>query len=220
MDILKNYAQYPLWKKYLSPGHSSLEDELPWLTFTAIDFIKKNNSTTDVVFEYGGGGSTLFFLKYAGRLITIEHDRPWFEKLQEIIAGKKNEKWEGHLIPAEKNDGEKYKKEISNPDDYASDDANFIYANFRQYTSAIDRFPDNYFDRILIDGRARTSCLKHSFQKLKPGGFLILDNAERKYYTEAHKETLKTRFTLIVSRYGPVPFSEDFSQTNIWKKNK
>ncbi|MES1224680.1 MAG: hypothetical protein ABUT20_54815, partial [Bacteroidota bacterium] len=71
---------------------------------------------------------------------------------------------------------------------------------------------------ILIDGRARTSCIKHAVGKLKPSGFLILDNAERKYYTSEQTILISETLDLVLDALAPVAFSPDFSQTRIWQK--
>jgi hypothetical protein len=46
----------------------------------------------------------------------------------------------------------------------------------------IDKYPDCTFDIIIVDGRSRNHCIDHAIQKLKSGGSLILDNAERDEY--------------------------------------
>lgn len=40
------------------------------------------------------------------------------------------------------------------------------------------------FDIIVIDGRDRVNCCKNSIASLKPGGIVILDDAEREKYRE------------------------------------
>lgn len=42
---------------------SHLENQLPWITYQAFNFIKGRVNKNFVVFEYGSGGSTLFFQK-------------------------------------------------------------------------------------------------------------------------------------------------------------
>lgn len=50
------------------------------------------------------------------------------------------------------------------------------------YYGICDEFPQEYFDLILIDGRDRVECIRHSIPRLKKGGILMLDNSERGYY--------------------------------------
>ena len=52
----------------------------------------------------------------------------------------------------------------------------------RPYYNVCKQFPDEYFDLILVDGRNRKGCIIQSLSKLKKGGILMLDNAERSYY--------------------------------------
>ena len=52
----------------------------------------------------------------------------------------------------------------------------------RPYNGVCDRYEDDRFSLILVDGRDRMLCVESSVRVLKPGGFLMLDNAERKHY--------------------------------------
>ncbi len=47
------------------------------------------------------------------------------------------------------------------------------------YADAIEEFADGSFDFVLVDGNICLSCVRKALAKLKPGGILILDNAER-----------------------------------------
>ena len=73
------------WQKSLQPGSTSVIDEQPWITFDAIRFLQKAVTIQSKVFEYGGGGSTLFFVKRAGEVITVEHDKEWSKILTGMI---------------------------------------------------------------------------------------------------------------------------------------
>ncbi len=55
---------------------------IPWVTYSFIDFIKQRLTKELSVFEFGSGNSTLFYAKYAGRVVSVEHDREWFEKIK------------------------------------------------------------------------------------------------------------------------------------------
>jgi hypothetical protein len=54
--------------------------------------------------------------------------------------------------------------------------------NHADYAKSIDAFPDGRFQIIVVDGRARPSCIEHAIPKLDNSGVLILDNSERSHY--------------------------------------
>jgi len=84
-------------------------------------------------------------------------------------------------------------EQIHDPADphlYQSDDEGFRGCSFRQYASQIDAYPDEHFDILLVDGRARPSCIAHGAAKVKVGGLLVLDNADRAYYLDKTGEHL------------------------------
>jgi len=58
---------------------------IPWVTYSFIDFIKARIKKEHAVFEFGSGNSTYFYARYAGKVISVEHDESWFKK---IIAAK------------------------------------------------------------------------------------------------------------------------------------
>lgn len=61
---------------------------LPWITYPAIEFIKRRVQPEMSVFEYGSGGSTIWWSKHVKEVISIEHDRTWFEKIRESVASR------------------------------------------------------------------------------------------------------------------------------------
>ena len=78
----------------------------------------------------------------------------------------------------------------------------------------IDEYPDASFDLVLVDGRARLSCLSHTVRKIRTGGYLVLDDCERTNYTKAIS---------LLDRYphrvfcGLMPYHTPFSHTYIWR---
>ena len=51
-------------------------------------------------------------------------------------------------------------------------------ADPRAYAAQIDGFPDAWFDFILIDGAERNACIRAATRKVRPGGWIVLDNAD------------------------------------------
>ncbi len=54
---------------------------IPWVTYSFIDFIKGRLNKQQAVFEFGSGNSTLFYAQLTGIVISVEHDKDWYEKI-------------------------------------------------------------------------------------------------------------------------------------------
>ena len=215
--VLKQTKYFRRWEDSLAPGKSSMSDRQPWLTFQAIDFLRNSLRKDSVVFEYGGGGSTLFFIDHAGAVKTVEHDEEWFLQLQSNIQKNNSTNWQGQLILPEN----KSTKEVLNPaipEHYFSADEHFANKLFKAYASEIDRYPDNTFDFVLVDGRVRPSCIQHSVAKIKSGGYLIVDNSDRNYYFEFTGPVLKKHFVKVFDEMALSPYANFLTKTGIWKK--
>jgi len=170
-----------------SQKKTPLSEEIPWLNFLAIDYLEDILKKDFSVFEFGCGGSTIYFGKRVKEVVSVEHDMKWFDEVKnKINKSGLSKKCDLYLISAEL-----FKNEISNDlsclDSYVSSDKNYKGYSFKKYATFIDNYPKDYFDLILIDGRARPSCFKHAFDKVKDEGFIILDNSEREHYKIIHE---------------------------------
>ncbi|HTI90994.1 MAG TPA: hypothetical protein VL727_10425, partial [Puia sp.] len=174
--ISSGFRHYSDWKIYNSPEKSSSMERLPWITFSAIDHLKKIVRPEMTVFEYGSGGSTLFWASRVKKIISVEHDKGWFERMRREMSDAVAAKVQYLLIEPVK-DAHFGTKNFENPDDYISSGEHFAGKNFEAYVKSIDRYPDSHFDIIVVDGRARPSCIKHSIPKLKRDGWLVVDNS-------------------------------------------
>ncbi len=56
-------------------------EPIPWVTYSFIDFIKERIQPSHRVFEFGSGNSTFFYAKRAKKVIAVEHDKAWFDKI-------------------------------------------------------------------------------------------------------------------------------------------
>ncbi len=202
---------FPDWLDSLDPKRSPLTDERPWITFAAIEFLEKNLRKDMRVYEYGVGGSTLFFLKRVKEVISVEHDPIWFNQVADIVEKRGCKNWNGCLIEPS-SDPLYAEKEPSEPDDYISGSHIFQGKMFQDYAASIDKYPDNYFNVILIDGRARPSCFKHSLKKITKNGWIIWDNTDRSYY---HKIIEKNCVNMQILDFpSPSPYVNFFTRTS------
>ena len=175
------------WLKSLRKDYL-LKQKQPWVVFDAIDFLNSLPLKDKRVFEYGSGGSTLFWLNHGAECVSIEHNQDWYKLMLHHLKGM--DRIDYRLVQMEPAE-DKEARDISDPNLYLSEDALALGYNFRNYVCQIDPFPDNFFDIVLIDGRARPSCIMHSVTKVKVGGMLILDNSERTYYFAETKNYLE-----------------------------
>jgi SAM-dependent methyltransferase len=216
-NLFTHLKCFPAWNRYLGPGRSPLADKMPWITFSAIDFLKRVLHTDMRVFEYGSGGSTLFWARRVKELVSIEHNKSWFEKVKTEL-GQQGITNPVYILAEPAPDPDFDKKDFHTPGDYTSHDQNFAGMNFAAYVKTIDRYPDEYYDLIIIDGRARPSCIAHSLKKLKPGGWLVIDNTERAFYLAPF--TFDRQNWKMRKFFGPVPYEQYAEETTILEKLK
>lgn len=194
------------WLHSLLPGHSPLYDEVPWVTFRAIDWLDAYLKPDMSVFEYGAGGSTLYLAKRVRDVVSVEHDEGFYQLVQEILSKRSNHNCQLLLHkpkPCEEGDHA-----------FASYQETYRGLCFESYVKAIDNYPDRSFDLVLVDGRARMACVKRALAKLKPGGALMLDNSERPAYAQAAK--LMDEIPQL-DLAGITPWNLEVSQTSVWQ---
>jgi hypothetical protein len=175
----------------------------PWLPYIVTDYIKWLKPRT--VFEWGGGGSTLFFLSLQStrEFISIEDNPEWYNR----VSGKLkhyNASLERRLILP---DPSEIGPDPANPLHYKSGSTELGAVNFKRYASVIDDY--GLFDLILIDGIARASCLYHAFSHVAPGGCIVLDNTgDRPYYLEQTEQLFGNYESgwekITMMGYGPI----------------
>ena len=203
------------WHRYNNGKSNSVSEQIPWLCFSAISHLEKLVKPSMQVFEYGSGGSTLYWSQRVASLVSIEHDKVWGELMKKEIINKKIQNVDFFLIEPS-HDPLFNEKQFERPGDYISADPSYTGKNFENYVKKIEDYPDNSFHVIIVDGRARPSCILHSMQKLEKKGYLVVDNTERKYYLKPFE--LEKNNWKVWHHYGPVPFTYSFSETTIFQK--
>lgn len=79
-------SSYSRWRQFQAKGRTALEDELPWLSFPALDFLEKSIKPNFKIFEFGGGGSSLFFCKRAAEVFIPEYLTPLFRRFDPLCG--------------------------------------------------------------------------------------------------------------------------------------
>lgn len=146
---------------------SAIEQALPWISWKAIDFLQTYLRPNLRVFEWGGGGSTLFFSRKGCHVTTVESNENW---LHVINANREKDQLtsgstEIRFIPAETEAPEKIKEYIESVRDGAPWDIVLLDGLERSYVSRLD-------------------CLKEIPGTVRSGGLVIVDDSYRAMYRE------------------------------------
>lgn len=157
---------------------------LPWMNYKVINYIDRKIKASPCVFEYGSGCSTLYWASRGAKIISVEHDTMFYNKL----SMKLDDNVRYHLVEPQVESALKPHMP-EDPAMYHSDD--YEGYSFESYVKSIDVYPDEYFDVVVVDGRSRPACIKHALPKIKKGGMLVLDNSDRSYYTRQTSPLLK-----------------------------
>lgn len=188
----------------LAASRSPLEDGIPWLTYPAVAWLRRRLSPEMKVFEYGSGGSTIFFARRVREVVSVEHDSGWH-----ALTGRALEELRLRNV-----DYLLRKPTADSDSSYASTDPVYRGLSFEAYVKSIDSHPDGTFDLVVVDGRARPACVLRAIPKVRPGGYLLLDDSDRPYYREgvdALAEHSRLDFR------GVAPYKTEAGQTSIWK---
>jgi predicted O-methyltransferase YrrM len=128
----------------------------PWLTRDAVRFLTQALKPTDIGLEFGSGRSTVWFASRMSRLISIEDNPHWYEKVSRIIA----------------------EENLADKIDYRFREAK------DEYVADASKVADESVDFCLVDGSHRDECAIRVVAKIKRGGLLVVDNIN--WYLPSH----------------------------------
>lgn len=160
----RELARVPRWLRERTAATMTLRS--PWWPYDAVSWVAQALPPQPRVFEYGGGGSTLW-LEDRGATITVaEHDEQWYRQLTAQVRASTT------LL-------------LRPPAAAGTVTSAFAPGYFDHYVAAIDDQPDGSLDLVIVDGRARVDCARRAVPKVKPGGLLLLDDTDRDRYRPA-----------------------------------
>lgn len=121
-----------------------------WMSALERDLIRSYLNRSHTMLEYGSGYSTLYFAQFVASYYSIEHDRRWYTTLSKMI--RRSSSLSSKI---------KQYKLVSVEPGYKGWPGGFEEGNreqFDAYIKAVHSFSISTFDRVLIDGRARSEC--------------------------------------------------------------
>lgn len=128
--------------------HERLHPDDPWLTADAVRFLDDNLNRRMVGIECGSGRSTSWTASRIQHLLSLEHSPEWHRVVSSQLEAKKIANVTYHLLPS--------------PSDYVD---------------KLGQMPDSSADYMLVDGIERDLCFQEGTRIVRPGGLLLLDNA-------------------------------------------
>jgi hypothetical protein len=148
----------PFWRR------QPVDVGLPWISFGALKFLNTFLRPEHEVFEYGGGGSTLYFARRTNRVLTLENHPEWHKILTAALAQKQLHNAQCVYQPV-------------------SGDEPGLFRN----DAFFQRIREQLWDVVLIDcycgysttryGLLRPYAFKLALNQVKRGGIIVLDDS-------------------------------------------
>jgi predicted O-methyltransferase YrrM len=149
----------------------------PWITREACAYLGAWLRPEHVGIEWGSGRSTLWFARRVSRLISIEHDPQWHRLVTAGLDASGATHVANYLIALER---------LS-----AAGRPSYVEAPCGEIKLA---------DFALVDGQYRDQCARLAMELLRPGGLLIIDNAEQFFPHPSHSPSAMVRTGAAPSR--------------------
>ena len=134
----------------------------PVMSEDAISYFDSILEKDWLAFELGSGGSTIWLAKRVMQVISVENDEHWFEAVGQVLIQESLTNADLRLISLK------------------PEDPLFSWAGYAQ---SILKFKHDYFDLVFVDGwdPCRVPCVGYAIPKLKPGGWLVVDDTTQPY---------------------------------------
>lgn len=175
-------------------AYRSANPGLPWLTPEANQFLQGYLSPSDNGLEFGAGRSTVWLAPRIHTLTSVDHNPLWFKKVESMLAEK-----DIHNVTLLL----RQRTEADGPEGETA-----------PYTAVVETIAKASLDFVLVDGTYRAACALGAITCLKPGGVLILDNANIYLPCRSHSPNSRTEAT------GPLTplWSSFLHATKTWRR--
>jgi SAM-dependent methyltransferase len=156
---LSGWLHYPAAWFRASRGRTP---ERPWIVPAAIGWLRRRIRSDWSILELGSGRSTAWFARRAGSVLSFEDNEYWYPRTKQRLE----------------RDG------LSNVD--------LRLRPIEDFPSEVAGLPDASFDLVVVDFLeapevTRVDCIGPARKKVKPGGYLLLDDSDRPGYAPAYE---------------------------------
>jgi predicted O-methyltransferase YrrM len=120
----------------------------PWLPYPVLRRLRTLLDPGWTVLEFGSGGSTIWLARRVRRVVSIEHDPPWFDWVQQEVS----------------------RRRLDNVDQRLCTDSDTYVA--------VSGYPPGVFDLTIVDGHWRDRAAQKALVATRAGGWIYLDNSD------------------------------------------
>jgi predicted O-methyltransferase YrrM len=145
-----------LYQRALLLAYELRHPDAPWLTAQAIEVLRTALRPTDRGLEWGSGRSTVWLASRTAALLSIESSSKWFAFVSAAARERGLTNLDYRFVGADEQRG-------ASP----------------AYVSVASELEPGSLDYVLVDGLYRAECATAAVPLVKPGGILIVDDAER-----------------------------------------
>lgn len=139
---------------------------IPLMNKPEYEFIQKYLNQNDILLEWGSGNSTIYYSGIVKKVISIEHDKDYFDYIQKTITLYDIKNIEQYLISAHS----------PNP----------IPSRYEQFKDYIEYPIKNKlkFTKVLIDGRGRKYCAFSIINMIDENVIIFIHDFNREEYQD------------------------------------
>ena len=136
--------------------------ERPWIVPAAVGWLGRRARRGWRVLELGSGRSTVWLARRTASVLCFEDNEFWLGRAQEMLVAAGLENVELHHLPVE------------------------------TFSSEVAALEDESFDLVVVDflespEADRVDAVRAARWKVRPGGYLLLDDSDRPGYAEAYE---------------------------------
>lgn len=213
-QFARGYLETRGWFDSLDGIPRNKDGVVPWITYPAFIQLSRIVRPDFKVFEYGCGGSSLWWSGKVAEVTSVEHDSRWAAHVAEgaqsnlrIVVREMDEAVDEARRAAVAPFFADPPNLPLSPKEAHNRLHGLMSEEFVAYATEIMAFPKAHFDVIVIDGMARVLSTWVAISHLKPGGFILFDNSDRWQYNAAYQMLHAAGFRRI-DYYGPGPVNK------------
>ena len=224
-EFAQNYLEKRGWFESLDGVPRNKDGIVPFITYPAFRQLQRMIRPDAKVFEYGCGGSSLWWAANAVQVTSVEHNPGWAAWVAKSAPPNLTivtREMGAACAPERREAVAKFFAEEPDLPVSAKHEHNIMHGllceEFVAYATEIAAFAPASLDVVVVDGMARALSAWLAAQYVKPDGIIVFDNSDRWQYNSAYRMLNAAGFRRI-DYYGPGPVNRQEWCTSLFVKD-